>query len=94
VIQGLICLGPCASRDEPRTWLWLVMGSDKRMGGGLSLAPGSRAIFLSLPLLFLLFFPWHKEGLEEVCLWGVRLAGKLLAVLHCHAAGGLELLAG
>jgi len=33
VIQGLINLGPCASRDEHRTGLWLVMVSDRKAGG-------------------------------------------------------------
>lgn len=60
MIQGLICLGPCASRDDPRTGLWLFMGSDRRVGGGLSLAPGSRPVFLSLSLLFEFFFPWEN----------------------------------
>lgn len=58
MIQGLICLGPKASRDDPRTGLWLVMGSDREVLGSLFLAPGSRAVFLTLSLLFELFFPW------------------------------------
>jgi len=71
VIQGLIFLGPCASRDEPRTWLWMVMGSDQRMGGGLSLAPGSSAIFLSV---LLLFFDFLSLGIRRD--WKISVYGE------------------
>jgi len=71
VIQGLICLGPCASRDEPRTWLWLVMGSDQRMGGGLSLAPGVVQFFFPCSCFFFDFLSlgirrdWKKSVYGE-----------------------------
>lgn len=72
MIQGLVFLGPLASRDEPRTGLWLVMGSEGSLGGSLSLVSGSRAVFLSLPLLFELFFPLAKRKDWKKSVYGER----------------------
>jgi len=94
VIQGLICLGPVPLEMIPGLgcgWLWAQTG---RCHGVCSWLLGVEQFFFPCPC-FLNFSSLGKmEGLEEVCLWRVRLAGKLLAVPNCHPAGGLELLAG